>query len=483
MISLQLCIILFAINTSPQNIFIDYYTLMPPLGNIKSICATPLNVFAISDNYLLIFNKPSLNLETSIDFDGDIELVGYDQQSNDLWITSSSSIIRFTIATYSIRGYPITDDIERIGIGLNYVYLDGSKNYSLNKRTGELKYIASFPGNLTWSKRTTAEDIKAYSFLTPYYYFDDLNETQAPFTEFYISAIFDDGIDLYVGTNGYGLLRYNKVSWLKDRIVYGPLDKRIKKAKKVGDKIAFISNLGISYLEDTDKAWQYQRFTHQIADVLFQEHNFIVSFENLISRTDGGVLITISNMDNNILCLSSDDTLVYIGTSSGLYKMYHGMSKVMPFGPFKFAVHSVYPMNNEIFVGSETGFFKYDKGNNEWTKELGFGVKHIVELNKTLYLLATNNQIIQYKKMKQNLDPDTTWVLLPYFNIYDIASDEEVIYCASYAGIYYFEPETDAYRVVYNLPRIKFDHIFVLNNNIIAVSSKNIYSLPIKYRD
>jgi hypothetical protein len=213
---------------------------MPPLGNIKSICATPLNVFAISDNYLLIFDKPSLNLEKSIDFDGDIELVGYDQQSNDLWITSSSSVIRFTIATYSIRGYPITDDIERIGIGLDYVYLDGSKNYSLNKRTGELKYITSFPGDLTWSKRTTDEDIKAYSFLTPYYYFDDLNETQAPFTKFYISAIFDDGIDLYVGTHGYGLLRYNKVSWLKDRIVYGPLDKRIKKVKQVGDKIAFI---------------------------------------------------------------------------------------------------------------------------------------------------------------------------------------------------------------------------------------------------
>jgi len=483
MISLQLCSILLAINTTPQNIFFDRYTLMPPLGNVKSICATPLNVFAISDNYLLIFDKLSLDLEKSIHFDEDIELVGYDQQSNDLWITSPSSIIRFTIATYSIRGYPIADDINRLGIGLDYVYLDGIKNYSLNKRTGELKYIPSFPGNLTWYKRTTDKDIKTYSFLMPYYYFDEAKETQAPFTRFHISAVFDDGMDLYVGTNGYGLLKYNKISWLKERVVYGPLDNQIRKAKKVGDKIAFISNLGISYLKDTSKTWQYQRFIHQITDVLFGDNNFIVTFENRISRTDGGVLITVSNMDNNILCLSSDDTLTYIGTSSGLYKMYKGTSTALPFGPDKFAVHSVYPMNDEIFVGGETGFFKYDKTNDEWTRELGFGVKHVVELQNTLYLLATNNQIIQYKNIKQHPGTDTTWVLLPYFNIYDIASDEEVIYCASYAGIYYFEPETDAYRVVYNLPRIKFDHVFVLDNNIIAVSSKNIYSLPIKYRD
>ncbi|MGB3341389.1 MAG: hypothetical protein WBB37_07910 [bacterium] len=483
MINSLFCTILITINTTPQNIFFDNYTLIPPLGKIKSICATPLNVFAISDNYLLIFDKINLELEKVIYFDQDIDLVSYDQQTNDLWIAGPSNIIRFTIATYSIRAYPISDNIKRLGIGLDYIYLDGIKDYSLNKRTGELRYTTSFPGNLSWFKKTQDQDIRAYSFLTPYYYFDETGFTETPFAQFPISCVYDDGMELYVGTNQYGLLKYNKVSWLKQRIIYGPLDNRIRKAKKIGDKLAFISDFGISYLDKTGQNWQYRRFDHQITDVLFQDKDIIVTFENRISNAGAGVLITISNIDREVLCIASDDTMTYIGTTSGLYKKYNKIPGAEPFGQYKYAIYSIYPMSEEIFAGGETGFFKYNKHNKEWSKELGFGVKHIVESQNKLYLLTTNNQIIQYKNTKQNTSPDTGWVLLPYFNIYDIASDDEVIYCASYAGIYYYEPGTEAYKVIYNLPRIKFDQVFVLNKTIIAVSSENIYTLPVEYRD
>jgi len=483
MISSLFCTILITINTTPQNIFFDNYTLIPPLGNIKSICATPLNVFAISDNYLLIFDKMDLNLEKAIYFDQDIDLVGYDQQTNDLWITGPLNIIRFAIATYSIRAYPISDDIKRLGVGLDHIYLDGTKDYSLNKRTGELKYITSFPGNLSWFKKTQDQDIKTYNFLTPYYYFDETEITETPFAQFPISCVYDDGMELYVGTYRYGLLKYNKVSWLKQRIIYGPLDNRIRKAKKIGDKIAFISDFGISYLDKPDKNWQYRRFDHEITDVLFQDNDIIVTFENRISNAGAGILITISNIDKKVLCIASDDTMTYIGTTSGLYRKYNEIPGAEPFGEYKYAIYSIYPMGREIFAGGETGFFKYDKNNKAWSRELGFGVKHIVESQNKLYLLTTNNQIIQYKNTNQNTSSDTGWVLLPYFNIYDIAADDEVIYCASYAGIYYYEPGTDAYKVIYNLPRIKFDQVFVLDKTIIAVSSDNIYSLPVKFRD
>lgn len=483
MISLQLCALLIAVNTTPQNLLFDHYNLIPPLGTIKSICATPLNVFAISDNYLLIFDKIEFELKKSIYFDQDIELVGYDQQTNDLWIAGSSSVIRFTIATYSVKEYPISDDINRLGIGLDHVYLDGTKDYSLNKRTGEIKYVVSFPGNLTWFRKTTDQDIRSYNFLMPYYYYDEATITEAPFAAFHISALYDDGIDLYVGTDQYGLLKYNKVSWSKERIIYGPLDNRIRKAEKFGEKIVLVSELGVSYLEKPDQIWQYRRFSHQIADILFLDNNLIVSFKRRISRADAGMLITLSNIDNDVLCLASDDTLTYIGTTSGLYKMHNKIPGAKSFGLYKYAVHTIYPMSQEIFVGGETGFFRYDKTKEIWTKELSFGVKHIEASHNALYLLATNNQIIQYKNIKQNTTSDTGWVLLPYFNIYDIASDDEFIYCASYAGIYYYEPATGAYKVIYNLPRIKFDQVFVFENTIIAVSSDNIYSLPLRYRD
>ena len=156
----------------------------------------------------------------------------------------------------------------------------------------------------------------------------------------------------------------------------------------------------------------------------------------------------------------------------------------MPFGPDRYAVYVVYPMDNEIFVGSETGFYKYNREFNKWLKEISFGVKDIVELKGALYLLGVNNQIIKYKNIQHDsLKSDTTWILLPYFNIYDIDTDGEVLYCASYAGINYYEPGTEFYKVIYNLPRIKYDYVFAVDNNILAVSDKNIYSLPIEYRD
>lgn len=463
--------------------FIDHYTIIPPLGNIKSICTTPFNVYAINNNYLLIFNKMDLTLEKAIYFDQDIDLVGYDQQTNDLWISGPTAVIRFTAATYSMREYPISDNISRLGIGLDHIYLDGNKDYSINKLTGQISIITSFPGNLSWYKRTQEQDIKAYKFLMPYYYYDEAGISESPFKQFPISCLYDDGMELYVGTVQYGLLKYNKVSWAKERIIFGPLDNNIRKAKMVNGKLAFISDFGISYLDKNVKGWQYHRFDHLITDILFQEKDIIISFENRLSRTQGGVLITLSNIDKKILCISSDDTMTYIGTNSGLYKKYNKASEIQNFGLYKYAIYSIYLMEEEIFAGGETGFFKYDKKSGEWSKVLGFEIKDIVESENLLYLLATNNQIIKYSDTKQNTGSDSGWVLLPYFNIYDIATDKEFIYCASYAGIFYYDPTTEVYKVIYNLPRIKFDQVFILDNTIIAVSADNIYTLPVEYRD
>lgn len=484
MINLLICCTIFSINTTPENLPWDHYTTMPPLGRIKSFATSPFYVFAISDNYLLIFDKQNLTLGKTIHFDQVIDLVGYDQQYDDLWIISASGIIRFTITSNNIREYPIVTEVDRFGIGQDYLYLDGTRDYSLNKRTGEVETIYSFPGNLVWYKKTTGADIKKYAFLTPYYYFDEPKESQAPFHEFPITAVYDDGMYLYVGTDGYGILKYNNVSWQKQRVVYGPLDSEIREVKKFDNNIYFISSLGLSYYPAGTHNWKYQRFTNEIADLLPFGNYFIISYGNRISRTGGGMIFSISNFSTNILCLSQDEKYMYVGTNSGLFKIANGTKTPVPFGPDRYAVHVVYPMDNEIYVGGETGFYKYNREYNKWLKELSFGIKDIVELKGVLYLLGVNNQIIKYKNIQDDsLKSDTTWILLPYFNIYDIDTDGEVLYCASYAGINYYEPGTEFYKVIYNLPRIKYDYVFAVDNNILAVSDKNIYSLPIEYRD
>jgi hypothetical protein len=483
MINLFLSCIIFTINIAPKNLFLDHYIIIPSIGRIKAIATSPLNVFAISDNNLIIFDKQTITLKKTISFDEELHLIGYDQYYNDLWIMSNASIIRLNVASYSIREY-MADGVYRFGIGQDYLYLDGLKDYSLNKRTGELKIIHSFPGNLFWFKKTTNADIKKYPFLTPYYYYDELPESQAPLSQFPITTISDDGMNLYVGTDGYGILKYNKISWQKQRVIYGPLDSNIKNVKIFDNNIYFISSLGISYYPTSTNNWQYQRFRYRITDFLFLDNNLIVSFNNQISRTDGGMLFSISNFATDVLVLNSDSMHIYIGTRSGLFKMYKGTSTTVPFGPDRFPVYSILPVQDDIFVGGEFALYKYTREKNEWSKVLPYGVKDIIEIKDELYLLGLNNQVIRYRKVHDNAsDIDTSWILLPYFNIYDIDTDNEVLYCASYAGIYYYDPKTDLYKVIYNLPRIKYDYIFVVGDNIVSVSGGNIYSLPIKYRD
>ncbi|GAI46928.1 unnamed protein product, partial [marine sediment metagenome] len=151
---------------------------------------------------------------------------------------------------------------------------------------------------------------------------------------------------------------------------------------------------GLSYYPAGADNWKYQRFTYEIADVLPFNNYFIVSFGSRISRASGGVIFTISNFSTNILCLSQDKKYLYVGTNSGLFKIAKEANIPMSFGPDRYAVYVVYPMDNEIFVGSETGFYKYNRKFNKWLKEISFGVKDIVELKGVLYLLGVNNQVI-----------------------------------------------------------------------------------------
>ncbi|UCG92869.1 MAG: hypothetical protein JSV97_03950 [candidate division WOR-3 bacterium] len=484
MISLVLYFIFFSTNITPQNVFWDHYTLIPPLGEIKSIVASPFSLFAISDNYLLFLNKQPLSLEKTIYFDRAIELLGYDKWYDDLWITQNSTIIRLTIVSYSIREYEIPAGVDKIGISQDYVYLVSSKSYSLDKRTGDIAIVNAFPNDVMWYRKTRGSDLRDYTFLSPYYYYDEPKESQTPFYQFPITALYDDGMYLYVGTRQFGILQYNKVSWQKQRLIYGPVDSRIEKIRKLNNTVYFISPSGISYFASGGRQWRYHRFAREVADILPLKNYFVMSFENRLSRFDGGMVFSISNFPTDVISLSQDEENLYVGTKTGLFKIIKETDIPLPFGPDRYAVHAIYPTENAVYVGDDFAFYSYDRGEDSWLKVLNFGIKDIVELKNDLYLLGVNNQLIKYRTSEGDaIGADSNWILLPYFNVYDIDSDGEVLYCASYAGIYYYEPETELYKVIYNLPRIRYDYIFVMDDTLVTLSNGVIYSLPLEYRD
>ena len=478
---------LVQVTNYPQNAAWDRYTVVPPLGKVKAIAASITQVFAISDNYLLVISKPQFAFEKAISFDDEPHLVGYDNYTNDLWIAGYENIIRLTLPSYSLREYKLPFSVHRFAIDVSKVYMESAVNagkYAIDKVTGALSSVNFFPENLYWYGATALDDIRAYPFLAPYYYYDNMQFSQIPFREYPITAVYDDGMYLYVGTDHYGLLKYNKTSWQNERIIYGPLDSSIRTVREYDEKVFFLSTAGISYYEAGSQHWQYLRLDNAMTDVVTVDSIIFLASNNQVLRMSGTLEFPVGDFNTNVLALSSDSQNIYVGTQSGLFVVNKHSSRILPFGPDQYAVYCVYPTDEAIYVGGEFSLYKYARNRKEWTTLSNFGIKDIVGIEGNIYALGTNNQIMQFESPTGDSSvPDTGWILLPYFNIYDIDTDDRVLYCATYSGMYYYDPAASSYNVIYNLPRISYDYVYVIDEYILAVSKNSMYLLPLEYRD
>lgn len=461
----------------------SYYQIIPPLGRIKSIAATPFDMIAVNDDYLLIYSRNPFRMKSCYSFDQSIDLVGFDEQHNDIWISGLRKMLRFNAHSSVLYEYPINEDIGRFGISEDFIYVDGLTDYSIEKRTGMVRTVSTFPGAIKWFQKTSADDIMKYSWLSPFTYYDDMFNSQIPNHGYPITAIADGGMEIFVGTDRYGLLKYNSINWQKERSIFGPLGVNLHQVSRFGDKIYFVSAAGISILSPGAEDWQYLRTRSEPTGFQIYKNIPVFGLQTSLYSFENGVSLALSSSPDDIITLNADNDNLFIGTTQGMYVLAKISDKLEDFGPSKYPVYTVYPDFDRILVGGEFGLYSYNRNDSSWIQAFPFGVKDIVKLKDEYYLLGVNNQLLRYKPYTADTIIDTNWIMLPYFNIYDIDADSEVVYCASYAGMYYFEPQSELFKVIYNLPRIKYDHVFVINQDILVVSSKGIFKLPGKYRD
>lgn len=486
MVGFILCFLINA-NILPQNALWDRYRMLAPLGTVKSLAVSSQNIFALNDDYLLFINKHNLQIEQTIYIDRGATMIGYDNYNTDLWIVCRDNILRFSTTSFNIREFPVHFSVNRFAIDVNNLYIEtvGTlERYSLDKVIGTLTRINSFPQNLQWYRTISESDIRQYSFLTPYYYSDDIEISQTPFEQYPITALYDDGMYLYVGTHRYGILKYNKVSWQRQRIIPGPLDSDIKAVRKADGKILFVSGTGVSYYSTDTDTWRYQRFRDAIADVISYNNELYIAQRNRVLRTSGSLEFPTETFSDDVLTLQTDSKNIYIGTRSGAFRIIEGSGDAILFGPSRGAVYALLPTSYAVYVGGEFGLYKYEKESGVWSTVLSFGTKDIVQVRDDIFTLGTNNQIMRFPGPIADSIPDSTgWELLPYFNIYDIDADDTVIYCATYSGVYYYEPGSGNYRIIYNLPRIPYERVYVIDDQLMAVSDNVIFMLPLEYRD
>lgn len=327
--------------------------------------------------------------------------------------------------------------------------------------------------------------------LNPFYFTDEPDASQTPFQRFAITALYDDGTELYVGTDGYGLLKYSTISWAKQRVIYGPVDPAIQRATRVGNGIYLLSPGGISIISAAGTGawrWSYLRTLREVSTLVRVSDQLVIGIGGQLASLSGTLVFPIAEFKSKILSLAVDQSRLYIGTSDGMFGLIADTREPYEFGPDRLPVYAVRATADYIYAGGEMALYRYDRRAEKWSKVINHGIKDIVPVRNDLYLLSVNNQLIRYHEPGPDSlagagENDTSWTLLPYFNVYDIDADSGVLYCASYAGIAYIDPADQLYKTVFSLPRIPFASVFILDDEILAVSSQGIYRLPTRFRD
>jgi ligand-binding sensor domain-containing protein len=222
-----------------------------------------------------------------------------------------------------------------------------------------------------------------------------------------------------------------------------------------------------------------------VNDIIPMDSALVVSQMGTVSGFSGSMTFPITTLDNSIITLGIDNESIYAGTSDGMFRIVRGTREAVQFGPDRYPVYIIFPGDSGLFVGGEAGFYRYSENSGKWEVVMKRGVKDIARLRDDLYLLTLDNQLIRFRPAQKDYSSmeDTTWTFLPYFNVYDIDTDGEVLYCATFAGVNYYDPATSHYHAVNNLPRVRYDYIFTGKEELFAVSDQGIFRLSLKYRD
>lgn len=469
---------LVALQVQPANPRLDRYEIVPALGRVGALAASAFDLYVLSDQELIVIRKSDLAVTRALSFSAPIDLMAYDRFRDELWLTAGNSLVRYNLFLGSCREYPVTTGaISALAVTPERIYFITDVPCALHVATGTIK-PASPPDGLNWAHGLTDEELRERPYLSPYYYRDGPGESRIPMTRFGITALLDDGLYLYAGTDRFGVLRYNTLTLQRDRIVYGPLDRRVRQVRRVGDRVAFLTEAGLSFYESHSNRWSYRRLDIPIAQFLTLDTTLLIASDTRLSALSGTMIFPVSDFPARVIALGADDRRYYIGTEWGMFQIPRGTREPLGFGPDRDPVRAILACGGHVYVGTDFALYRGDSTGTAWDTVMPFGVQKMLAVGSDLYCLSANNQLIRCRP-----DADSQWVLLPYFNVYDIETDGAVVYCAGYNGLNYYDPDRGFYKPVYRLPRVAYRHVFFADGRLLVVADDGLYRLAAADRE
>ncbi len=387
------------------------WSYFPANSEIRSITSSPLNEYITVPEGIFVLDKFSNNIERTItSADGisfPIKLTAYDAEMGALWILSEygNRITRYFPHTNIKAEAKLPFQTNSIGIADKYIFFDsaGAKTYKIDKRTLGLSVAKKLPKTITWYGERGLTKLRDYSFLTPYFYYDDY------FNRYEITCFFQETNKLWVGTNGYGIF------------VYDPFSTRLLRHNQFGlkniSKRIWATNEGLWFL------------TADFPPVLIQykpeieEWTYFDTRPGFLSAYNSD-LISFMFLDliyhEEITDIIQDGKIYWISTDQSLYfydKQTSLMERILlPDGRRLSNANTLFVYGNQLLIGTDNGLLLYNKTKKKLSQikdpnqELDWGVFDIVQGKDRLYF-ATYGGVISLK-VSANQTPH---LLLDYY--------------------------------------------------------------------
>ncbi len=458
---IYLALLLFSVKT--------HYLEIPPMGRITSIAASPNQILLINSEYLVFLSKrENFKFVYSYRPPETPTIVGYDLEWGDFWVMTKKNIFRINEYSYSIRNFNIesTSAITSLAIGPGYLYwYDKAIPVRFNKRNGKIERPVIIPAEVTWFKLLSTKQLRKFPFLAPYYFQDE------KFNQYPISALLEDGFDLLVGSDGFGLYKFNKFTWEKEHIAFAPFTPYVRELLKESDGLYFVGDNSVTYYDYLKNSYEYTRFDNRIDAFIPLQNKFIVSSANRLLSIEANFVYPLGEPVQKVTDFSPDGTSILYATDDGIFQLNTETNTIYPLGLTNTMVNKILPDSDFIYAATEKGLFKFDRATKKWERLIAFPFIDLLKYQDRHFLISSTHQL--YELVDDSLN------ILPYMNIFCFECDSQYLYLGTILGLAIYDPQRKLYRHAHFVPKEKIISMAILRETVWLLTERSIITVAL----
>ncbi len=401
---------------------------------------------------------------TRTPFPKDIQIIAVDRFAPDIWFVTSGlinqtpTLCRFTPCFRDYKKFTLPSGFsspESLGISKDYVYLVfGEDKKRFDKKTEKWSTDFSIPKDIEWFPE---DDIKNYSFLSPYYV-EDIGVGKPLLHRYYMSCCASDGRDLWVGTKGQGVYRYDKTTLESSHFLFGIFTGGITTIWKEEDIIWFGGigseiarwNIKIDKWDYFYPRKDYGLLSTTVSSAASSDKYVWLGTPDGLSQFDKKERIwrTFRVFDklpaDNITALAFDGQVLWIGTEYGLARMVNGdITRIL----LNVYITDICPSMSGPLIATPGGVFRQQgegwRKIEDPDKLLSLGVEKILIDGDTMFFGSRRGLIVyshgDWKRFKYPTD-------LPGEKVLSIAQDEKNLWVGTENGVGVFDKKLDMWQ-------------------------------------